>query len=145
MLFQKSKHGPILIVLDKGDKLVEVLTQVVTEHRIPGGYLSGIGALRDVELGYYVLERKTYLRKIFSEEAYELLTLTGNVSLKKDTPFVHVHAVLGKDDFSTFGGHLFEATVAVTAEITLTPFDKMPVRKPNLDIGLDLICGTMGA
>ncbi len=145
MLVQTSKHGPLLIVLDKGDKLVEVLTQVVTEHRIPGGCLSGVGALRDVELGYYVLDRKTYLRKIFSDQAYELLTLTGNVSLKQDLPYVHVHAVLGKDDFSTFGGHLFEATVAVTAEITLIPFDKMPVRKPNLSIGLDLICGSTGA
>ncbi len=141
MLFRKTEHGSIWIVLNKGDKLVEMLRQLTIQHHIPGGYLSGIGALKEVTLGYYHLERKMYLRKIFSEEDYELLSLTGNISLKEDQPYVHVHAVLGKDDFSTFGGHLFEATVAVTAEIVLIPFDKIPVRKPSLEVGLDLICG----
>ncbi|MDP3559672.1 MAG: DNA-binding protein, partial [Legionellaceae bacterium] len=126
MILRGSSEGSIVIVLNKGDKLVENLTHLMTQHGVKGGLISGVGALKEVELGYYELENKTYLRKTFQEEDYELLSLNGNITLKDNAPYIHVHAVLGKSNFSTFGGHLFEAVVAVTAEITVIPLGKMP-------------------
>lgn len=130
-----------MVVIKKEEKLVETLTRFVTEHRIQGGYVSGIGALKDVELGYYELEKQTYLRKTFQDDDYELLCVKGNITLRENTPYIHVHALLGARDFSTFGGHLFEATVAVTAEITIIPFGVMPHRALDKETGLHLICG----
>lgn len=141
MILNGLKERSFLIVLNKEDLLVATLTHLITEHNIKGGLICGIGALKKVELGYYDLEHQTYKRKTFHEEDYELLSLNGTISLKENAPYVHVHAVLGKSDFSTFGGHLFEATVAVTAEITLIPLGKMPRRELNSAIGISLLCG----
>jgi predicted DNA-binding protein with PD1-like motif len=93
-----------------------------------------------VELGYYHLEHKDYLRKTFSEMDYELISLTGNISLKDGNPYIHVHAALGDNQFRVFGGHLFEAEVAVTAEVSIIPLGKMPVRELDKNIGLATIC-----
>lgn len=129
-----------LIVVSKGQKLVSTLTQDVVDLGLKGGLISGLGALIHVELGYYHLDHKEYLRKTFSEMDYELISLTGNLSLKEGTPYIHVHAALGDNQFRVFGGHLFEAEVAVTAEISIIPLGKMPVRELDPRIGLATLC-----
>ncbi|NQW45774.1 MAG: hypothetical protein HQ462_10280 [Deltaproteobacteria bacterium] len=55
-----------LIIIPKGEKLVATLTRHVTELGLKGGLISGLGALIHVELGYYHLEEKQYLRRTFS-------------------------------------------------------------------------------
>ena len=135
-----GEEGKVLIIVPKGEKLVATLTRELTELKIKGGLISGLGALKDVELGYYHLEEKSYLRKTFSEMDYELISLTGNLALKDGSPFIHVHAALGDDKFQVFGGHLFEAVVAVTVEVTVVPLGIFPVREMNAAIGLGLIC-----
>lgn len=129
-----------LIVVPRGQKLIATLTREISELKLKGGVISGLGALIDVELGYYHLEEKDYLRKTFSEMDYELISLTGNISLKDGSPYVHVHAALGDDQFRVFGGHLFEANVAVTAEVSIIPLGKMPVRELDSKLGLATIC-----
>ena len=129
-----------LIVVPRGEKLVATLTREISELKLKGGVISGLGALIDVELGYYHLEEKDYLRKTFSEMDYELISLTGNISLKDGNPYVHVHAALGDNQFRVFGGHLFEANVAVTAEVSIIPLGKMPVRELDSKLGLATIC-----
>lgn len=131
----------IMIVLNKGDRIIDTLTQAITKHQIQGGFLVGIGALRDVEIGYFDLAKKTFMKQSFEGESYELLSFNGNVCLKDNQPFLHVHVLLGKHDFSTFGGHLFEGTVAVTAEILLLPLGTMPTRMMNAELGTATICG----
>lgn len=134
-----QKNGGHLFVLARGEKLVETLTASLSKNELRGATISGLGALSDVELGYYELVHQTYLRKTFTDE-YELISLSGNVSLKDGAPYVHVHATLGDREFRVFGGHLFEATVAVTVEISVLPFDFAPERKLDPAIGLGLIC-----
>ncbi|MFM8314648.1 MAG: PPC domain-containing DNA-binding protein [Deltaproteobacteria bacterium] len=130
----------VLIVVPKGEKLVATLTRDVSDLGLKGGLISGLGALIDVELGYYHLEEKDYHRKTFSEMDYELISLTGNLSLKEGKPYIHVHAALGDNQFRVFGGHLFEANVAVTAEVSIIPLGKMPVRELDPKLGLATIC-----
>lgn len=139
MIALGSKERRMFIV-DKGEKLIDSLTRQFKQADISGGMLSGLGALTHAELGFYHLSRKEYTRKRFDEE-YELISLTGNIALKDGAPFIHAHVALGAEDFSAFGGHLFEAIVAVTAEITVVPFDFSPERKMNDLVGLATICG----
>ncbi|MBT4761213.1 MAG: DNA-binding protein [Bdellovibrionaceae bacterium] len=136
----KEKNNNYVVVLEVGDKIIESLTNFAIEHKLKGAVFSGIGAAKDVELGAYDLGNKDYIRKVFTETDYELISLDGNLSLKDGTPFVHIHASFGGHDFKVFGGHLFEATVAVTAEIYVTPIDVTPVREHNEKLGLGLIC-----
>lgn len=136
MLVQRNEQGIWLVVLDKDQKILQTLTTIVEKENIKGGHLSAIGALKNAELGFYELHKQDYIRKQFNVGDFELISMNGNISLKDGAPYVHAHAALGKEDFSVFGGHLFEAEVAVTAEIYITPFGAMPERQLNTEIGL---------
>lgn len=137
----EGKDQHILAVFDRGEKIVAGLTQVAKTHQVDGATLFGLGALEKVELGYYDLHKKEYLRKTFDETDYELISLQGNFSWRDGDYFTHVHASLSGPDFKVFGGHLLEAEVAVTAEVSIIPLGRLPERKANESIGLDLICG----
>jgi len=55
------------------------------------------------------------------DEQVELLSLIGDVALKKDgKPVVHAHAVIGRKDGTAQGGHLLEAHIRPTCEVILT-------------------------
>ncbi len=134
-----GKNHQFMVVLKQGEKLIESLTAVLKEKEIQGANLTAIGAVKDVELGYYDLHHKNYVKKCFEGDDYELISLMGNLSLKEGEPFVHLHALISDKEFNVYGGHLFELTVAVTAEIFVTPLGAMPIRKMDSEIGLALI------
>lgn len=140
MHFQ-NQDDSYMLVLKKDQNLVESITHFATDNNVLGGRIHGIGALKNVQLGYYELHDKTYVRQTFQNEDFELLSLHGNISRKEGSPYVHVHTSLGRADFSVIGGHLFEAQVAVTCEIFITPVGSLPEREYDADIGLHLICG----
>ena len=130
--------GPAYAVrLERGEQLVESLTGFLDERGIGAGSLVGIGALKDVELGYYELERQTYHRKTFRED-HELVNLTGNVSVKDGKPFLHAHVTISGPDFQAHAGHLFRAVVAVTVELVVTPLEGRIGREVDKGVGLAL-------
>ena len=124
------------IRIDKDQDLFTTLENWAIENKIKSGHLSGIGALKDVELGFYHLEQKYYDRKLFPKEA-ELLSLEGNLTYLEGKPYFHIHAVLGDEEFRAFGGHLFSAKVAVTCEVNFREFDHETSRIFNENIGLN--------
>lgn len=124
--------------LDKDEDLFPTLEKWAAENNLKSGHLSGIGALKDVELGFYHLSSQHYDRKEFPNEA-ELLSLDGNLCIHEGKPFFHIHTVLGNENFQAFGGHLFSAKVAVTCEINFRPFHAEITRLPNKEIGLNLL------
>ncbi len=130
------------IRIDKDEDLFGSLEEFARQENLKAGHLSGIGALKDTELGFYHLKSKTYDRKMVPEEA-ELLSLDGNLSLFEGKPFFHIHTVLGGSDFKCYGGHLFSAKVAVTCEVNFRPLDIDVERRMNEKIGLNLLhfCG----
>lgn len=141
MDYQKSGKS-YLIRLHKDEPVFSSLEKFCKKEKIQCGTFNGIGALKNCELGFYHLDKKEYERKMFPEEA-ELLSLVGNVSLLENKPFLHIHTVLGASDFSTYGGHLFSADVAVTAEIIFRPLKLEIHRGFEESIGLNLLqmCG----
>ncbi len=127
-----------LIRLFKDEDLFESLEEFAATEKLGAGMLKGIGALKEVELGFYHLDRKEYDRKLFENE-YELLSLDGNLSHVDGKPFFHIHTVLGDEDFSCKGGHLFSAKVAVTTEMYFFPISQKIERKMDDQIGLKLL------
>ena len=127
-----------LIRLFKDEDLFSSLESFASAERLGAGMLKGIGALKDVELGFYHLESKTYDRRTF-EGDFELLSLDGNLSHLNGRPFFHIHTVLGDQDFSCKGGHLFSAKVAVTTEMYFFPIAQNIERKMDNEIGLNLL------
>lgn len=134
----KKLEGGYLIKPDLGEEVVGTLSGLVAELGLKNGSLYGIGGVEDVVLGYYDLDAKTYLKREFSGR-YEMVSLVGNVSILDGKPFVHAHAVVSGPDMAAFGGHLFEATVAVTAEIHLWGSRTLVTRSLDGRVGLNTL------
>jgi len=107
---------------------------------VRAGAVSGLGAVGPVELGFFVRETASYVRRVFEGE-HEILSLTGNFSELDGRPFPHCHLVISGPDFVAHGGHLFRAVVTVTCEIhvVVDPDPQRRVRRPELGFNpLDL-------
>lgn len=127
-----------VLALEIGEDLVESILRYAEKTKMSAASIQAIGAIRNFELGYYVLDQKQYLRKKVDEIA-ELISCAGNLAIKEDKQFVHVHVVAGLRDFSVIGGHLFSAIVAVTAEVILRPMPNVMKRSFNNETGLYLL------
>ena len=134
----RAVEGGFLVRLDRGEKLPEAIARVCRECRIPAATVHGIGAIEDVELGYYDLASKSYER-IRLEGSWELVSLTSFVSTWEGTHFPHTHAVVSGRDFSAKGGHLFSGTVSVTVELGVHTIGSEVLRSMNPAIGLHQI------
>jgi hypothetical protein len=106
------------VVLDTGDEAVGALGRFVREQEVEAASITAIGAFRRAVLGYFDWESKQY-KKIPVEEQVEVVSLIGDVAVGDEGPGLHIHAVLGRSDGSTIGGHLLEAEVRPTLEATL--------------------------
>ncbi len=129
----------VILSLDKNDFINQSIKQIFEKEKLLFGWISGIGAIHNIQLGYYDLENKDYIRKSFLDE-HELLSLSGNVTLLDSQYFVHTHAVISDQNFRSFGGHLFDAQIAAAGEFKISLFDCAINRKLSNDIGLNLWC-----
>jgi predicted DNA-binding protein with PD1-like motif len=59
-------------------------------------------------------------RRIPVVQQVEVLSLVGDVTIFNGKPIVHMHAVLGRPDGTTMGGHVFELDVNPTLEVIVT-------------------------
>lgn len=131
-------HKPQLIILPKGAVVMRSLEMWCAEHNVTAAAVSAVGAVENAEICYYDLPTKSYQCQLIPG-AMEVLSLSGNVTIKEGKPFVHAHVTLGERDMSVKGGHLKEAVVAVTLECTIMPLEGEYERRLNQDIGLYLL------
>jgi len=135
----KQVDKDYFIYIEKNEKVMDTLTSFCKDQSITNAKISGIGAVKQSEIGAYDTIGKEYIRKQFPD-VWELVSYEGNVTLKDGDPFVHGHVVLSNHDMKTIGGHLFEMTVAAVGEFFLRKFDNDAYREINEDVGLPCIC-----
>ena len=137
MRFQK--FGDRYIVrLESGEPVIESLTAFLRDERIEFANLSAAGAVRWVHLGYWNADTRAYEYREVAEQL-EVVSFQGNGSLKDGEPFLHLHGVFGRRDFSVLGGHIKEARVHPTLEVWLRTED-IAVRRAKDEVsGLDLL------
>jgi len=128
----------IALVLRTGDEVVGALRRFVAEHNVTAARFTAIGAFSRAVLGYFDWQRKDYER-IPVHEQVEVLALVGDVALDGGRPQVHAHAVLGRRDGSTCGGHLLEAHVRPTLEVMFVQSPAHLARTIDPHSGLALI------
>ena len=128
MHYRETPSGYFLI-LDRGEELLESITRFATETGVRAAGFQGIGAVERLILGFYDLPKQEYHRQSW-EEDLEVASLTGNLAEVDGGPFPHVHGVFGRSDFSTVGGHVFEAVVSVTMELTVLTAPEAFRREP---------------
>jgi predicted DNA-binding protein with PD1-like motif len=127
-----------VIVFDAGDEVMNGIESFAGEADLDAARFTGIGAFPEATLGYFEMDRKEYHR-IPIEEQVEVLSLTGDIALKDGKPKVHCHVVLGKRNGTAVGGHLIEARVRPTLEVTLTETPGQLRRRHDERTGLALI------
>ena len=128
-----------LVVLDPGDEIITSLVRLATAERIGYASLTGIGAVRDVVLGYVDTNEKQYIKREFGTESMELVSLTGNLAMLKGEPSAHCHAAVCDREMYTVGGHLFSAVTTVTVEIFLQVYEGEVERKYDANSGANPI------
>ncbi|RLF81506.1 DNA-binding protein [Thermococci archaeon] len=112
-----SKGRTFLFRIPKGKEFLNSVTEFAKKHNILIGTISAIGTLKNPKIGYFEEEKKQY-KVIELEGTYELISAMGNISLKDNEPFAHIHVSLGDEEGKMFGGHLVEGEVFV-AEVVV--------------------------
>ena len=144
MFVDRSSNAPrrLFIRLDPGEEVIATLAALLEEQGayISAGSITGIGSVRNAELGFFDSAKGAYARRTLQEEM-ELVSFVGNVSWLDGKPFVHAHAVLSGAEFRPFAGHLFAAEIAVTGEFFYVEGGRKLKREEDRARGLKLIVG----
>lgn len=137
MQYKKAPNG-FLLRLEKGEEIGSKIIEFAKTQNIGSSFIHALGAVSALELGYYHLDKKDYSWKVFNEDL-EIASLTGNISMVDNEPFVHMHGVFANESLITFGGHIKRAEVGATCEVYLVNFDMDISRKFDEEIGLKLL------
>ena len=106
----------ILSRLPHGKDLIATIEDFCVQNEIQTAVFSVIGAVTSATLGSYDQKQQVYVT-CKKEGPLEIVSCTGNVSLKDEQVAVHAHAVLADMDGRTVGGHVFSDTVIYAGEM----------------------------
>lgn len=136
---QLTNNGVVLraVILETGEEVMAVLKAYAEKENIRAARITAIGAFQSATLAYFNWETKAYEKLPVSVQV-EVLILAGDIAWEGDKPVIHIHAVLGKRDGSTTGGHLVEAIVRPTLEVLVTEAGALE-RRFDPESGLALI------
>ena len=127
----------IYLKLESGEEIINSLKLLSDKENIHCASISGIGAVNEVNIGLYDMKNKRYRNNRLDGD-YELTSLTGNISLKDNSSFVHVHVNISDEQYRVFGGHLFNAKITATGEFIIIVYNNRIHREYDEKIGLHL-------
>ncbi|NJE25047.1 DUF296 domain-containing protein [Thermococcus sp. MV5] len=125
-----SKGRAFLFRVPEGKELLSFINKFAKKHNVLIGTVSVIGTLRDPKIGYFEEDKKQY-KVIELKGTYELVSALGNISLKDDEPFAHIHVSLGDKEGRMLGGHLVEGEVFVAEVFIQELLGELLERKPK--------------
>lgn len=136
----KRFEDTILVRVDKDELIVDSLKKVIAAEQVNSAQVTGIGAIDHAKVSVYDLDEQVYQTQEYSG-FFEIASLTGNISQKDGEPYTHLHVTLGQGKGDAVVGHLIEARIAGSGEITLEVLPGNPVinRVRNEETGLDFI------
>ena len=139
-LVSKAEETRVWIaVLEDGEEAKKSLLEIAGKEKIENASFVALGAFAKAKLAYFDWQQKKY-KDIDIDEQVEVITLTGDiVPDEKGKASLHAHAVLGRHDGSTRGGHLQEGYVRPTLEITIRELPAHLMRRNHPELGIALI------
>jgi hypothetical protein len=132
---QRTRYGWALKI-EAGEEIVATIQTFAAAQGLRAGALSGIGAVGDTELGFFIPSSGEYVRRRFAGD-HEILALTGNLSELEGKPFAHCHLILAGEDLVAHGGHLFSGVVTVTCEVQIVTDPGRLLRVPRPELGFN--------
>ncbi|MEA3428961.1 MAG: PPC domain-containing DNA-binding protein [Thermodesulfobacteriota bacterium] len=114
--------------LPHGKDLILSIEEFCEDASIQMAIFSIIGAVSSATIGAYDQKQQVYVT--FKEEAaLEIVSCTGNISLKEGKPFIHAHILFADEQGKTIGGHLFSETIVFAGEINLQELTGKPMKR----------------
>lgn len=118
----------------KGEDVIEQINNMALAENIKAGTITGLGAGSFIEVGVYDTVEKKYKTKVY-EGILEITSLIGNLSVKDNEPYLHMHINFSDEENKIYGGHLIKCVIAITAEIFINILDGVLQRKFDSEIG----------
>jgi predicted DNA-binding protein with PD1-like motif len=138
-IHEASGQRTFAVIMDAGDEVMAALEEFAAKQGVSAAQVSAIGAFSSATLAFWDKTEKKYLEIPVTEQA-EVLSMLGDVSLTSEgKPKIHLHAVLGRPDASTLGGHLMKGIAEPTLEVIVTESPAHLRRVFDSDKGLALI------
>ena len=138
LVSSKGGEKVYAVIFSKGDEVLSGLTDFAIQYKVQAAHFTGIGALSGALLGWLDLDAKAY-HPIHVDQQVEVISMMGDVAVFNGKPIVHAHLVLGRQDGSTMGGHLWEAHVNPTLEVFVSVDPVGLKKKPDDASGMKLI------
>jgi predicted DNA-binding protein with PD1-like motif len=139
MIAEAEGQKTFLLVLEPGEEAFSSIADFAQRESIRAASLTALGAFERATVAWFDVATKDYV-KIPVAEQVEVLSLVGDIAVDDEgKSSLHAHVVLGLRDGSVKGGHLLEAIVRPTLEVTLTESPAYLRRKKRPELGIALI------
>lgn len=116
--------------------IVDALTDFIKNQNISAGEVTGIGAVDEATLRFFKPSEKNYVDKTFREQM-EVTAISGNVSEIEGKPVLHLHATLGREDYTALAGHLLDAKIRGAGEFIFYPLNTRVVKVKDEEVGIN--------
>jgi predicted DNA-binding protein with PD1-like motif len=130
---------PFILVLNAGDEILSSISACAKDAKLLGASISGLGQLHDPTLAYFTSNPKDKPTLTQFKGYFELASLNGNVAKNKNGYYTHAHAVLANQKFNGIAGHVNNAKVGLTVEVTITPLPSKLQREVDPETGFGSI------
>lgn len=103
-------------------ELLAEIARYCNEHSIYSGLVLGIiGSVKRARLNFLVELPGKYVGVEF-QGPLEIVCAQGSIALKNKEPIIHIHMLLSEKEYC-HGGHLAEADIFSTAEVSIAEID----------------------
>ncbi|MGP8124343.1 MAG: PPC domain-containing DNA-binding protein [Nitrososphaerales archaeon] len=124
--------------LKPGTGLTEGLLAIAKREKVRTAKVEAIGGVNELRIAYFNSNAKKYEEHQY-HEFLEVASLIGNVTLKDEEPFLHLHGTFGRRDMSVIGGHVISGKIFPLLEAVFTPTENLALRRFEEKVGLNTI------
>lgn len=121
MFLKQYERGRTFIAkLDYQSDLLEEINKICRNEYIKAGYIQVIGAVSSLKYGFFDQDTKEYTYTTYAyDESMEIVSCSGNVSIKDGKPFCHLHIIASDKKGKCVGGHLVAGTSVFAGEVII--------------------------
>ncbi len=111
--------------IKENEDALNALSKYLEEKNIRAGLISGIGAMKEIHVGFFEDGEYVTIKK---SGIFEVGSLQGNISIKDGKPFLHAHLIVGDSSGKTYAGHLMEGNIVhPTLEVIILEFTGLQI------------------
>ena len=119
-----------------GQELISEISSYCRNHNISSGLIVGIIGSATRDRINYLMSLPGKYDSVELNGPLEIVCAQGSIASKDDNIVIHIHAQLGEQG-SCYGGHLAEAVIFSTAEVSIGELDVPLKRQTDSYTGLN--------